>query len=158
MKIYDHNSLHKFYIAAPFFNDEQNAIVDDVEGLMEELQLSNFSPRRDNQLEPGAFHDATKRRLAFETNVRKIDECTHIVVIPHNKDMGTVFEAGYAYKSHVPILYYAPFLDPELPFNLMLAESGIAVLYTKEELKEALSDIREYKFDKNRYYYGGRIE
>jgi nucleoside 2-deoxyribosyltransferase len=158
MKIYDRNNLQKFYIASPFFTDEQNQILDTVEGILEELQLNNFSPRRDNALEPGGFHDASKRRMAFETNVNKIDDCTHIIVIPHNKDMGTVFEAGYAYKAYVPIIYYAPFLDPEKPFNLMLAESGLAVLYTEAELREALTDLKNYNFDKNRYYYGGRIE
>ena len=45
--------------------------------------------------------------------------------VTNGKDMGTLFECGYAFANKIPLIYFAEGLDGQ--FNLMLARSAVAV-------------------------------
>ena len=151
------------YIASPFFNDEQNAIVDRVEEILAHYNLTFFSPRSMNRLEPYELHDKEKRYETFMKNLETVEDCSFMIAIPHNKDMGTVFEAGYAFARNIPMIYYAPFLDKKASFNLMLAESGEFIVRESEDLDilmEAIVRNDEDKLSefKQIFTYKGAIE
>lgn len=83
-------------------------------------------------------------------NVRGIEESELVIAITDDKDMGTIFEAGHAYASGVPVIYVAFTLGKDGMFNLMLAESGKAACKTVEELEAAILG--------QEIYYEGLIE
>ena len=55
-----------------------------------------------------------------------------------NKDMGSIFEAGYFHKLDKPIVYFCAGLPAGAQFNLMLAASGEAVCTSLTDLEEYL--------------------
>ena len=57
-----------------------------------------------------------------------------------NKDMGSVFEAGYMNCLEKPIVYFCDGLPAGAQFNLMLAASGEAVCTSLKQLDNYLSD------------------
>ena len=56
-----------------------------------------------------------------------------------NKDMGSIFEAGYFNCLEKPIVYFCDGLPDGALFNLMLAASGIKVCRSLPELDDYLA-------------------
>lgn len=71
----------------------------------------------------------------------------------------TIFEAGEAHALGVPIVYFAETLGNN-KFNLMLAQSGIAVVQSREALKEFLNNPNKlvHLLTMESIEYDGRIE
>ncbi|WP_353856827.1 nucleoside 2-deoxyribosyltransferase [Bacillus sp. Bos-x628] len=136
------------YIAAPFFKADQITRVALVETLLEKHDLTYFSPRKQSAI--GPISSPEVRKKSFEMNIRGIEESELVIAITDDKDMGTIFEAGHAYASGVPIIYVAFTLGQDGMFNLMLAESGKAACKTIEELEAAILG--------QEIYYEGLIE
>lgn len=124
----------KVYIASGWFNDLQMADVQYVEGLLDGLKIAYFSPRLHNLCPPTASE--IEKRKAFDLNLKAIEKADLILVNTRDKDMGTIFEAGYAYAKKKPILYYCKGLVGG--FNLMLALSGNAVATSESQLEDSL--------------------
>ena len=59
-----------------------------------------------------------------------------------NKDMGSIFEAGYFHKLGKPIIYFCAGLPPGAQFNLMLAASGLSVCTSIDQLRAYLKDCK----------------
>ena len=59
-----------------------------------------------------------------------------------NKDMGSIFEAGYMNCLEKPIVYFCDGLPPGAQFNLMLAASGIKVCRSLEDLDVYLAQCK----------------
>ena len=74
-----------------------------------------------------------------------------------NKDMGSIFEAGYFHKLNKPIVYFCAGLPEGAKFNLMLAASGIAVCTSLKQLKAYLMDCKPTG-ELFEMRYGGKIE
>lgn len=128
----------KAYIAAPFFNEEQLERVKFIEDTLKENNVDFFSPRLDTYVKPNS--DNTERTKAFEDNLKAIQTCTFMIAVTDGKDVGTMFECGFAYAMRTPILYFAETLGDK-PFNLMLAQSAtIGTLKSRNELKQVLRD------------------
>lgn len=136
------------YIAAPFFNPDQVTRVALVETLLEKHGLTYFSPRKQSAI--GPISSPEVRKKSFDLNVRGIEESEFVIAITDGKDMGTIFEAGHAYASDIPIIYVAFTIGKDGMFNLMLSESGVAACKTFEELESALNG--------EEIYYEGLIE
>ncbi|AJO60854.1 hypothetical protein NRS6186_22435 (plasmid) [Bacillus subtilis] len=136
------------YIAAPFFKPDQITRVALVETLLEKHGLTYFSPRKQSAI--GPISSPEVRKKSFDMNVRGIEESELVIAITDDKDMGTIFEAGHAYASGVPVIYVAFTLGKDGMFNLMLAESGKAACKTVEELEAAILG--------QEIYYEGLIE
>ena len=61
-----------------------------------------------------------------------------MVVNTRDKDIGTIWEAGYAFANNVPIVYFCAGLPEGAKFNLMLARSGIKVCTSFSQLEDYL--------------------
>ena len=121
------------YIAGPFFNAEQLERVEAIKQILSMKGLTYFSPKDNIMLSPDASIE--ERRKAFEDNIKNICGCSWVLCITDGKDVGTMFEAGVAYAVSTPIVYFAETLG-DRPFNVMLSESGIKVLRSRQELMD----------------------
>jgi len=125
----------KVYIASPFFNEKQ---IDQVEFIKESLSSAGFeyfSPKDYFVLKPNATQ-ADRKRI-FDVNVEKIDWADFILCNTEAKDIGTIWEAGYAYGVGKPVVFFAEGL-PEGKFNVMLSEAGVSVNTDRAELQSYL--------------------
>ena len=86
----------------------------------------------------------------FLGNINAIEDADIVLVITDRKDMGTIWEAGVAYQSKKPIIYYAETLG-DRPFNLMLAMTG-KVAKNENELLILLN--QDLKFEKVNNFEG----
>lgn len=124
--------MYKCYIASGWFNENQAKDLDDIKNVLNEINVPYFSPKDEILCPKDA--DASMQRNVFNGNLKAIQESEFIIVNTRDKDMGTIFEAGYAYCSKKPIIYYCEGLKGM--FNLMLSRSGAAVATSKELLKK----------------------
>lgn len=119
------------YIAAPFFNPIQVERVEFIKSVLDKQGISYYSPKDEKVVSPT---DTNKlwRKEVFESNVDNIIYSDFMIAITNDKDIGTIFEAGVAYHANIPIIYFAENLDGQ--FNLMLAESALAVFTNRDSL------------------------
>lgn len=149
-------SKHRYirvYIASGWFDEQQYKDVEDIKEVLTKMKISFFSPKDDNLASPKDSKDHLRK--VFTENVKQVNYSNLIVCNTRNKDMGSIFEAGISFSKNVPIIYYNT-QTGKGNFNLMLANSGIFVAYSKEELQECL-----FKFRANPLFeleYGGSIE
>ena len=133
---------HDFYLASPFFNPEQVERVNYVNLRLRDLGYKVWSPSHDGTVvSPREGVDIQKR--IFELNCLMIKRSNYVFAITDGKDIGTIWECGYAYAKNVPIVYFAETLNG--PFNLMLAQSGIKVISTRYDIDNTLLDSRIFK-------------
>ena len=132
----------KLYLASPFFNDEQVEREERIKKKLRDLGITVLSPKEFCFCPPDASDEL--REKVFADNIQHINEADAIFAITNGKDMGTIFEAGYAYAINKPIIYFCEGLSGQ--FNLMLAQSGRIVLtddsFTLENIQSALSGSR----------------
>jgi|TARA_Y100000034_G_scaffold95237_1_gene115558 nucleoside 2-deoxyribosyltransferase len=121
------------YLAGPFFNEKEVQKIKDVKKILEDAKYKVFSPMHECHLPPKA--SLKDRQKVFKQNIRAIKYSDKIVAITDGKDTGTMFEIGYSYAVGTPIVFLATELKGK-KFNLMLAQAGIKVLQSLEELKE----------------------
>ena len=130
----------KVYFASPWFNPDQAEREERVKGRLRELGFNVWSPKDNYVCSPIA--DEETRKNVFSDNCNNIDDCDILFAITDGKDMGTIWEAGYAnglnaasYPSkHKIIVYYCETLGPNGQFNLMLAQSGDIVVQNYKDL------------------------
>ncbi|MFX0084244.1 MAG: nucleoside 2-deoxyribosyltransferase [Candidatus Hodarchaeota archaeon] len=150
----------KVYIASPFFNKEQIERLTLVENEIEP-RFDAYSPRKQTQFKSGTKPDKKLRQLILDSNLYAIENSDFVIAITDDKDLGTLFEVGYAYAIGKPIIYVA-FTLGERPFNLMLSETGVAVLKTLSEVRTvADSIIKNGIYDNTqlkKFQYEGLIE
>ena len=126
---------YDFYLASPFFNERQ---VERMESVLSILRLSGnsvFAPYENSVVENQNLQNPEYRARIFTKNIEAIRASRMVLAITNDKDMGTLFEAGYAYGLGIPVVYFAEDLNG--PFNLMLSESGIGVYTDMTELMKA---------------------
>ena len=75
--------------------------------------------------------------------VNSISPCASVtsnflLVNTRDKDIGTIWEAGFAFAHQKPIVYFCAGLPEGAKFNLMLARSGIKVCTSFEDLEDYL--------------------
>lgn len=129
----------KIYLASPFFNAEQLERVKYIEDMCSQLKNKVFSPRLDTLVTPNS--DAKEKQHAFDANLEGILDCDYMLAVTDGKDVGTMFEVGYAYANNIPILFFAETLG-DRPFNLMLAQSArLGICKSKIELMRAVVQI-----------------
>lgn len=152
----------KVYFASPWFNPEQAEREERVKGKLRSLGFNVFSPKDNCNLSP--ISDAAIRDKVFNDNCTNIEDADIVFAITDGKDMGTIWEAGYAcgYNkllssagcNHIKIVYYCETLGPNGQFNLMLAQSGDIVITKFEDLDKLPQLIEEGKG----FAYAGIIE
>lgn len=117
---------HDVYLAAGFFNDRQNEALQQVIDVCETFDLKTYEPRRDS-VQIGKNPTEEERQLNFDMNLDAILKSRFVIASTEGKDMGTIFEVGFAYANHIPVFGFAPFLPEGAAFNLMLANSMLEV-------------------------------
>jgi len=129
----------KIYLAAGWFNPIQAEELSMLENIFDKrssfFELS--SPRRIFVCPPNApkeVQDAT-----FTGNLEHIENADFLLVNTRDKDIGTIWEAGYAYAFKKPIVYFCSGLPEGAKFNLMLARSGIKVCTSFDQLEDYLN-------------------
>ena len=131
MKSYD------CYIASGWFNPEQARDLENIKKTLDTLDVKYFSPK--DEILCGPTATIAEQDEAFKANVETIDNCRFVVVNTRDKDLGTIFEAGYSYAVKTPIIYYCEGLRGN--FNIMLSRSGAAVATSVEELSMHVTGI-----------------
>lgn len=142
----------KVYFASPWFNAEQAEREERVKGRLRELGFNVWSPKDNCVCSPIA--DEEMREKVFGDNVYNIETCDIIFAITDGKDMGTIWEAGFANginymlkptDERIIIVYYCETLGPNGQFNLMLAQSGDIVITKFEDLDKLPELIQKGK-------------
>lgn len=137
----------KVYFASPWFTPEQAERENRVKSRLRELGFNVWSPKDNCVCSPIA--DKEMRCKVFNDNCYNIETCDIIFAITDGKDMGTIWEAGFAcginymasvFVERIVIVYYCETLGPNGQFNLMLAQSGNIVI-TKFEDLDKLPDL-----------------
>lgn len=122
---------YDIYFASPFFNDEQREREQRLKARLRSFGFRVFSPSENSGLKPNSSQQ--DREAVFKGNCDAINNAKMVFAITDGKDVGTIWEAGYAYAIDKPIAYYAETLGSN-QFNLMLAQSGVAVFKDMEEV------------------------
>ena len=140
----------KLYLASPFFTEEQVEREERLKAKLRGLGITVLSPKEFCFCPPDASDEL--REKTFKDNLKHIEEADAIFAITNGKDIGTIFEAGYAYGINKPIIYFCERLSGQ--FNLMLAQSGNVVLtndsFTLDDIESVLSG--------NKIKFEGEIE
>tara|TARA_Y100000034_G_scaffold30763_1_gene37592 strand:- start:617 stop:1117 length:501 start_codon:yes stop_codon:yes gene_type:complete len=133
----------KCYLAAGWFNPAQAAELDGLEAILDERAdwIDLASPRRIFVCPPNASKEV--QDATYHGNLKHIREADFLVVNTRDKDLGTIFEVGYAAAHDKPIVYFCAGLPEGAKFNLMLARSGIKVCTSFEQLRDYLDRCRE---------------
>jgi nucleoside 2-deoxyribosyltransferase len=99
------------------------------------------SPRRIFVCPPDAPKDVQDQ--TFVGNLQHIMTADFLIVNTRDKDIGTIWEAGFGFAHKKPIVYFCAGLPEGAKFNLMLARSGIKVCASFEELEDYLDRCLE---------------
>jgi nucleoside 2-deoxyribosyltransferase len=130
--------MKKIYLASGWFNPTQDAELTQLEKIFDD-RADHFelaSPRRIFICPPNAPKEVQDE--TFNGNLHHIQTSDFLVVNTRDKDIGTIWEAGYAFAFNRPIVYFCAGLPSGAKFNLMLARSGIKVCTSFEELEDYL--------------------
>ena len=131
----------KIYLASGWFNPTQAEELTRLENIFD--QRDSFfelaSPRRIFVCPPNAPQEVQNE--TFYGNLRHIQQSDFLLVNTRDKDIGTIWEAGYAHAYGKPIVYFCAGLPEGAKFNLMLAKSGIKVCTSFDELEDYLDRV-----------------
>lgn len=153
---------HDVYIAGPFFNPEQMAVIEGIEKTLTSLGVSYFSPVREGGLVANVPDEVSAE--VFCIDYMGIVHCHRVLAIctyegadlwrtvggadyytPDQpnlnmfpvklSDTGTVWEMGAAFDLDRPVIGYFP--EGQLPakMNLMLTECFVDIVHGLEELE-----------------------
>lgn len=163
---------YSVYFASPWFNPTQAEREERVKNKLRDLGFDVWSPKENNSLSP--ITDPIVRQKIFAANIDGIENCEIIFAITDEKDMGTIWEAGFAcgmrhalnevsvgidIDSEVVqiIVYYCETLG-DGAFNLMLAQSGDIVITSFEELDDFRIIVEQFIREGEGKRYVGNAE
>ena len=126
------------YIASPFFNPNQLDFVKLIEKALDEEGWEYYSPRSEGiLLDQTEEERQTNKKRIYDTNVEWIHKAEHMIAVIDDRDIGTIWEMGYAKAIGVNIVTIS---NQSYGLNVMLAESVQAhVLWISDAIR-ALQD------------------
>lgn len=152
---------NKIYFASPWFTPEQEEREERLKAKLRSLGFAVHSPKEEAIC--GAISDPKTRQRIFQGNIDAITCCDIVFAVTDGKDMGTIWEAGYAYGYNeacvvagapkITIVYYCETLGDGL-FNLMLAQSGDIIITKFEDIDK----LPELLAGGEKIVYAGRIQ
>lgn len=151
----------KVYFASPWFTPEQEEREERLKAKLRSLGFNVWSPKEEAVV--GAISSQETRQKIFDGNCEAIEGANIVFAVTDGKDMGTIWEAGYAYgynklnefvsSSKIIIVYYCETLGNG-KFNLMLAQSGDIIITKFDDLDKLPHLIEE----RERLLYDGLVE
>jgi len=141
-------TARKIYLAAGWFSPGQMERMNKTLEVLREWEVARqgreiYAPYYDLLCPPDA-DDETRDKI-YNTNVEKAAEADVIVAVTDEKDIGTLFELGYAACARDmcavaphPLLVGCAYTLGDRPFNLMLAKGLDVVCKTYGELRDFL--------------------
>lgn len=112
------------YVAGPWFHPGQEERLRGVIDALKRHGFNVFSPKDEILFEAGK----TTPEEVLLSNTHAILKSQFMLCITDGKDVGTMFEAGYAHAAGIPVLYFweegLAAMDKGAKFNLMLAATG----------------------------------
>ena len=144
--------MNKCYIASGWFSPEWLEELENIKTVLDTVGLDYFSPKDENLCDPDS--DVGFQDQVFEGNIRGMEDCDWMICSTREKDMGSIFEAGYFHSLGKPIVYFCAGLPEGATFNLMLAQSGIKVSTSFEDLDDYLSRCSDMEALLHEPYYG----
>ena len=132
---YSQNSK-KFYIASPFFKEENRKNVIFATELLRKMGHPVYLPLEHKILNAWDYPNYEWGKIVFENDINAINDSDIVVVLSYGREStaGTNWEAGYAYGIGKPVIVV------EMPgvtlMSLMLANGRVATLKGIKELKE----------------------
>lgn len=152
---------NKVYFASPWFTPEQEEREERLKAKLRSLGFNVWSPKEEAVV--GAISSQEVRQKIFDGNCNAIESSDILFAVTDGKDMGTIWEAGYAYgynklndfvqSAKITIVYYCETLGNG-KFNLMLAQSGDIIITKSEDLDKLPRLIEE----RERLFYDGLVE
>lgn len=144
------------YLASGWFNDAEESARQDILKVLNNNEISYFSPKDEIQITLNATSE--ERKKAFAADTESIRYADFIIASTVGKDMGTLMEMGMAYAWKVPTIVYFP-APKGTPCNLMIAESAYAVAQSVEELDSIIKKLKNSNFNfENKELYEGNVE
>lgn len=127
------------YIAGPFFNHGQLALIKDIEDSLNVAEIEYYSPRSEGILITQIEEEKQKnKKRIYETNIHKIADCDKVLAVIDDRDIGTIWEMGYATGLNIPVITIS---NESYGLNVMLAESVQAhVLWISDAIKAIKDD------------------
>lgn len=125
------------YIAGPFFNPYEVAVIERIKLIIKEFGFEYFSPKDELMYTPGV----TTPEDILRANINGLNTSNMMIVVTDGKDPGTMFEAGWAYSKGMPIIYMWLTGTKGQKFNIMLAATG-SVVRSFNQLFEALEHLK----------------
>jgi len=147
--------MNKCYIASGWFSPEWMEELENIKTVLSRHNLDYFSPKDENLCDEDS--DVGFQDQVFEGNIKGLADCDWMICNTRNKDMGSIFEAGYFHSLDKPIVYFCAGLPAGAQFNLMLAASGVTVCTSIEDLDNYL-DVCTREGDVLARRYEGKIE
>ncbi len=148
----------KIYLSGGWFDPfQEKALTYLEEFLGSKAEFEVFSPRKEIIISNVA--DLKQQKYVFDMNVKNIDECDVVISSTVSKDMGTLFENGYAYAKGKPVIY--TFFDErfsDAKFNVMLSMSGMACFTDKKEFESFMNQLTPKNYLVLRDNWQGQVE
>lgn len=145
----------KIYLAGGWFTPEQDELHTRIANKLNCcIEFDVFNPRKEGEIIKGITTNDKMSKILIG-NIEAIQNSDVVVVIYDYKDVGTIWEAGFAYANKKPIIYYSE-TNGAKPFNLMLAKTGRYSTSIDELLAKLKFDKHEFKNVYNEY--SGEIE
>jgi nucleoside 2-deoxyribosyltransferase len=145
----------KIYLAGGWFSKKQENVLTKIEKvLFSQSNLEVFSPRKETKIKTGSdINSKAIRQEIFNLNLKHIEESDVVIASTEGKDMGTIWECGYAFALKKPI-FYVYLTDNPNGFNLMLSESSTGVIMTEYKLTQLSKILNTW----GSFGYKGKIE
>tara|TARA_B100000676_G_scaffold97338_1_gene97346 strand:- start:293 stop:808 length:516 start_codon:yes stop_codon:yes gene_type:complete len=137
-------SKSKVYLASGWFSPAAAEELTTLENIFDSREWIDLaSPRRIFVCPPDAPKEVQDQ--TFVGNLQHIVTSDFLLVNTRDKDIGTIWEAGFAFAHKKPIVYFCAGLPEGAKFNLMLARSGVKVCTSFEDLEDYLDRCFEAK-------------
>jgi nucleoside 2-deoxyribosyltransferase len=154
------NRKIKVYLAGGWFDEFQESALSKLEDILFNMfsdKFDTYSPRKEIVLE--GHEGINVQDLVFNENCKHIKEADLVIASTVGKDMGTIWETGFAYANSIPIVY--TLFDSRIlnaKFNLMLAASGIAAFTSLEDFINFIDEIDINNLNNISKRYNGEVE
>lgn len=129
----------KIYLAGGWFNEEQRAAMNE---MRQACTLAGKAIEVYDPMNNGVYRPGDDPSVMVNENLLGIKNADMVLASTEGKDMGTLFECGYAKGIGIPVVYYYP--RREGKFNIMLSGTAMAVLTSPSALMQYLHNTAEY--------------